>query len=203
LKRNIAAVVLAAGSSSRMGTPKQLLRVGSGTLLRHAVEQAIASSVRATFVVAGANAGQMHDELRQLPVSLVENARFAEGMGTSISAAIHAIETEPSAFDAVVLLTCDQPNVSAALIDKLIAEHARSAPPLVASAYAGTLGIPALFARDYFKSLRELSPDKGAKEILMRHPDEVVAVPFEPAVIDIDTPADYEQFAHDAGATAS
>jgi molybdenum cofactor cytidylyltransferase len=81
LKRNIAAVVLAAGSSSRMGTPKQLLRVGSGTLLRHAVEQAIASSVRATFVVVGANAEQMDDELRQLPVSLVENARFRGGNG--------------------------------------------------------------------------------------------------------------------------
>ena len=202
MKRNIAAVVLAAGSSSRMGRPKQLLRVGADTLLRHSVEQAIASSVCATFVVIGANAQQMRDELRELPAALVENARFAEGMGTSISAAIQAIEREPSPFDAVVLLTCDQPNVSAESIDELIAEHARSAAPLVASAYAGTLGVPALFARDYFSALRELPPETGAKEILMRHRDDVVAVQFEPAAVDIDTPADYEQFTRGSGATS-
>ena len=202
MKHNIAAIVLAAGSSSRMGTPKQLLRVGSGTLLRQSVEQAMASSVRATYVVIGAHAQQMRDELRQLQVSLVENVRFADGIGTSITAAIRAIELEPSSFDAVVLLTCDQPNVSAASINALIEEHARSAAPLVASAYAGTLGVPALFARQYFSALRELPPDKGAKEILMRHGDRVVPVRFEPAAADVDTPADYEKFTRERGATS-
>ena len=202
MKRNIAAVVLAAGSSRRMGTPKQLLRIGSGTLLRRSVEQAIASSVRATFAVIGVNAEQMRDELRQLPMRLVENARFAEGIGTSICAAIETIERETPPFDAVVLLTCDQPNVSAASIDRLIAEHARSGAQLVASAYAETLGVPALFAREYFGALRELPPDKGAKEILMRHRRQVVPVPFEPAAVDLDTPADYEKFTRGRGATS-
>ena len=194
MKRNIAAVVLAAGSSSRMGAPKQLLRVGSNTLLRRSVEQATASAARATYVVIGASAAHMRDELRQLPLEVVENTRFADGLGTSISAAVHAIESAPSPFDAVVLLTCDQPYVSAASIDALIAEHARSAAPLVASAYAGTLGVPALFARDYFAALRELPPNKGAKEILIRNRDAVVTVQFEPAAVDLDTPTDYERF---------
>ncbi len=198
MNRNIAAIVLAAGSSSRMGTPKQLLRVGSETLLRRSVENAIASSVRATFVIIGANAERMRDELRELPVRPVENPRFAQGIGTSIAAAIQAIEMEPLPSDAVVLLTCDQPNVSVALLERLIEEHARSGAQLVASAYAGTLGVPALFARDYFTTLRELPPDKGAKEILLRHRDEVVAVPFEPAAVDLDTRADYETFTRDA-----
>ena len=202
MKRNIAAVVLAAGSSSRMGTPKQLLRVGSATLLRRSVEQAIASSVRATFVVIGAKPERMREELRQLPVVLMENARFAEGIGTSISAAVQAIEREPSAFDAVVLLTCDQPYVSAASIDGLIAEHVRSAARLVASAYAGTLGVPALFDRAYFGALSELSPDKGAKEILMRHGHHVVPVPFEAAAVDLDSPLDYERFTRGDSATS-
>ncbi len=202
MKQNIAAIVLAAGASSRMGTPKQLLRIGPNTLLRHSVEQAIASAVRATFVVIGANAALTTTELNALPITLIENARFAEGMGTSISASIQAIEREEPPFDAVVLLTCDQPNVSAALIDELLAEHARSGAPLVASAYAGTLGVPALFAREYFNALRELPADKGAKEILMRHRDVVVPVPFEPAAIDLDTPADLDQFTRRRGATS-
>lgn len=185
-----------------MGSPKQLLRVGPSTLLRRSVEQAIASSVRDTFVVIGANAEQMREELRGLPVRLVENERFAEGIGTSISAAIQTIERELPAFDAVVLLTCDQPNVSVATIDELIAEHTRSGAALVASAYAETLGVPALFARDYFSVLSELPPDRGAKEILMQHPDEVVAVSSEPAAVDLDTPADYERFTRERGATS-
>ena len=185
-----------------MGAPKQLLRVGSGTLLRRTVEQAIASAARATFVVIGANAEQMRDELRELPVVLVENARFADGIGTSISAAIQAIEREASPFDAVVLLTCDQPNVSVASIDALVAEHARSAAPLVASGYAGTLGVPTLFVRKYFDALCELPPDKGAKEILMHHRDDVAAISFEAAAVDLDTPADYEQFKRGDAATS-
>lgn len=185
-----------------MGSPKHLLRVGSNTLLRHSLEQAMASAARATYVVIGANAEQMRDELRPLPVEIVENTAFAEGIGTSIAAAIHAVERAPSAFDAAVLLTCDQPHVSVASIDALIAEHARSRGALVASAYGGTIGVPALFARDYFAALRELPPDRGAKEILIRNRDAVVTVQFEPAAIDLDTPSDYERFTRGDTATS-
>ena len=193
MKRNIAAIVLAAGSSSRMGTPKQLLRVGSRTMLRRSVEEAIASSVAATFVVVGAEAERMRYELADLPVLVVENGRYAEGIGRSISAGIAAVEREASAFDAVVLLTCDQPHVSVSLIDRLIAAHETTSAALVASSYAGTVGIPALFAREYFSALRELPSERGAKEILLRHRDRVVAVEFEAGAVDIDTPADYER----------
>ena len=193
MKRNIAAIVLAAGSSSRMGTPKQLLRVGSSTLLRHSVEQAIASNVRATFVVTGAEAERMRNEIEDLPVVLIENPRFAEGIGTSISTAIAAIECEAPAFEAVVLLTCDQLHVLASTIDRLITEHEATAAALVAAAYADTIGIPALFAREYFGALRELRSNRGAKEILMRHRDEVVSFEFEAAAVDVDTPGDYER----------
>ena len=195
-------MVLAAGSSSRMGTPKQLLRVGSRTLLRRSVEEAIASSVSATFVVVGVEAERMRNELADLPVVFVENARFAQGIGTSICAGIGAIERETSAFDAVVLLTCDQPHVSVSLIDRLIAEHEARSAALVASSYAGTVGIPALFAREYFSALRELPSERGAKEILLRQRDRVVAVEFEAGAVDLDTPAEYEQFRGDRSATS-
>lgn len=193
MKRNIAAIVLAAGSSSRMGTAKQLLRVGSTTLLRRSVEQAIASNVRATFVVVGAEAEKMREELRELPLTIVDNSRWPEGLGTSIATAIAAVEREVPPFDAVVLLTCDQPHVSGSTIDRLIATHGAAAAPLVAAAYAETIGIPALFARKYFGALRELPANRGAKEILMHHRDDVVPVEFEAAAVDVDTPADYER----------
>ena len=185
-----------------MGTPKQLLRVGSRTLLRRSVEEAVGSSVATTIVVVGAQPKQMREELADLPVLLVENTSYAEGIGTSIATGIAAVERASEAFDGVVLLTCDQPHVSAASIDKLIAEHQATGAPLIASAYADTIGIPALFAREYFSALRELPPDRGAKEILTRHRDRVIAVEFEAGAIDIDTPADYERLQRPGGATS-
>ena len=194
MKRNIAAVVLAAGSSSRMGRAKQLLPLGSRTLLRRSVEEAIASSVRATFVVLGAEAERMRNELRDLSVSIVENTRWAEGIGASVSAAARLVARQQPGFDALVLMTCDQPLVCAATVDRLIAERDASAKPIVASAYAGTIGVPALFSHVYFDALAQLPAEKGAKDILLRHRDQVALAVFEPAAVDLDTPADYERF---------
>ena len=176
-----------------MGTPKQLLRLGARTLLRTAVEEALASGARATFVVVGSDAAVVAEAVRDLPVTVVENARWADGIGTSVSAGIARVADDQPPFAAAVLMTCDQPHVSAATIHKLIAEHSASAKRLVASAYGGTMGVPALFAREYFDALRELSAEKGAKEILLRHPDEVATVEFAAGSLDLDTPADYEQ----------
>ena len=193
MKRNIAAIILAAGPSSRMGAPKQLLRLGSRTLLRRSVEEALASTVSATFVVLGSDAEMMSNEVGDLPVVLVQNCRWPEGIGTSVSAGIARIENHQPPFDAAVLMTCDQPHVSAATIDRLIEGHQSSAKPLVASSYAGTLGVPALFARQYFEALLQLPGGNGAKEILLRHRDEVAAIEFEAGALDLDTPADYER----------
>lgn len=194
MKRNIAALVLAAGNASRMGTAKQLLAIGSQTLLRRAIEAAMASSVGATFVVIGANAERMRDELRDLRVEVVENRRWSEGIGTSVSAGIDAIAQQQPTFGAAVVMTCDQPHVSAATIDALIAQHEAAAAPLVASRYSGTIGVPALFGRQYFDALRQLPAEKGAKELLLRHRNHVATVEFALGAIDLDTPADYERF---------
>ena len=194
MKRNIAAVVLAAGASSRMGTAKQLLRLGSRTLLRRSVEEALASAARETVVVVGAEAERMRHELRDLPVVTVENTRWAEGIGSSVSAAADFIRRQQPEFDALVLMTCDQPHVSAATIDRLIAEHDVSAKSIAASGYAGTIGVPALFSRACFDALSQLPADRGAKDILLRHRTDVAEVEFEPGATDLDTPADYERF---------
>lgn len=202
MKQNVAAVVLAAGLSRRMGQPKQLLRIGTRTLLRRITEEALASSVGSTFVVAGAARELMRAELESLPVIVVENTRFADGIGTSISAGVAEVERLRPETDALVLLACDQPHVSVSLIDRLLSVHTTTEAPLVASAYAGTLGIPALFARSYFPALLELPPDRGAKEILLRHRDRVVALDFEEGAVDLDTMRDYEQWAETRRATS-
>ncbi len=173
-----------------MGEPKQLLRVGASTLVRHTAEQAIAADVAKTIVVLGAEAEAVRAELRDLPVELIENARWSEGMGRSIAAGVE------SATDcaAVVILTCDQPHVSAAIINRLIAEQEATGKPIVASAYGGTLGVPALFAREFFEALRQLAPNEGAKRLFVEHRKSVSSVDFAEGAVDLDTPPDYERF---------
>ena len=185
-----------------MGRPKQLLRLGSRTLLRRTAEEAIASQAGATLVVIGADANLVRNELHGLHVTCVENQRWREGIGTSVSAGVERVARDGSPFDAAVLLTCDQPHVSAATIDRLIAEHESSAKPLVASAYAGTLGVPALFTRAYFDALLRLPGDNGAKDILLRHRDDVAVVEFAAGAVDLDTPADYDRFARGGESTS-
>lgn len=190
MKRKVAAIVLAAGSSRRMGRAKQLLPIRSSTLARRIVEQALASHVVATVVVLGAEADAIRESLAELPISFVENPRWAEGLGTSISAGLAAVQD----CDAAVILACDQPHVSAATINRLIAEHEATGRPIVASAYSDTLGVPALFAREVFDELLELAPEEGAKRLLQEHRDSVAAVDFPEGAVDLDTPADYQRF---------
>lgn len=137
----------------------------------------------------------MRVELSDLSVTIIENTGWAAGIGTSIATAARLIMQQQPEFTGVVLMTCDQPHVSAATIDRLIAAHEASAKPIAASAYAGTIGVPAVFSRAYFDELAQLRPDKGAKDILLRHPEDVAVVEFEPASVDLDRPADYERFA--------
>ena len=173
-----------------MGKPKQLLAAGSSTLLRRIVDQAIASDVERTFVVLGAEADAVRTQLEALPITVVENARWADGIGSSIFAGVEAAKDA----DAVVIVTCDQPHVSTATINRLISEHDSSAKGIVASAYSNTLGVPALFAREFFEELRRLRPDEGAKRLLLKCGESVAAVEFAEGVVDLDTPADYERF---------
>ena len=173
-----------------MGKPKQLLPIQSSTLVRRIVEQALASDVAAIAVVLGAEAAAIREALADLSITLIENSRWAEGMGTSISAGVAAVKD----CDALVIIACDQPHVSAATINRLVAEHEATGKPIVASAYSNTLGVPALFAREFFDELRQLAPDEGAKRLLNQHRDAVAIIDFPEGAVDLDTPADYQRF---------
>jgi len=187
-------VILAAGASTRMGTPKQLLLNQKRSFLCHVVETAVASICRPIVVVLGAHAEQLKHEVCHLPVQVVENAQWAAGMSSSIRAGIQVISAAPEKIEAVVLLLCDQPFVSPQIINQLVETYHFTGKSIVASAYAETLGVPALFSRTLFSELITLREAEGAKQIIMKHIDQVLSVPFPEGVIDIDTPEDYEQF---------
>jgi molybdenum cofactor cytidylyltransferase len=184
-----AAVILAAGGSTRMGQPKQLLPWQGQSLLRRAVDAALGAGCHPVVVVLRPAAERLRLELSGIPVTLVENAEWELGPGTSVQAGVGAIGLA----DAVVFLVCDQPLVDAVHIHQLINAHQTTGLPMAASEYGGTVGVPALFGREYFAALMELTPATGAKQVLLRNRDLVVAVPFPAGERDIDTPADYER----------
>lgn len=195
----IAIVILAAGASTRMGRPKQLLPYGEHSFLRHTAEVAAASGYQPIVVVLGAYAEQTRPELNQLPVQVIENYQWSEGMSASIRVGIQALSTMSDPVEAAVLTLCDQPFVSVQVITQLIEAYQTTGQPIVASAYSGTFGVPALFRHSFFPKLMDLSGSEGAKQVIQKYTQEVVGIPFPAGVIDIDTPKDYEQFRAMAG----
>lgn len=188
---NIGIIILAAGASSRMGTPKQLLLHHGRSFLSYIVEVAIASMCQPIVVVLGANAEQIKSEV-SFRVQVVENTRWIEGMSSSIAVGMQALVNQN--IEGVVITLCDQPFVSTQIIDQLIAAYCFTGKSIVASEYAGTLGVPAFFSRAFFLELMSLGATEGAKHLIKRYSEQVFSVPFPEGEIDIDTPKDYQQF---------
>lgn len=185
--------ILAAGASTRMGSPKQLLLYQGRSLLRHTVEAAIASKCRPIIVILGANFDRLQREIADCPVEIVENRQWTEGMSSSIRTGIIGLNALCDRVEAIVIALCDQPFVSPQIFNQLVKTYHFTGQPIVASEYAETLGVPALFNRSLFSELMALAGDKGAKAILSKYSQNAIAVPFADGAIDIDTPKDYEQ----------
>lgn len=182
----VGAIVLAAGSSSRLGQPKQLLEYEGRTLVRRTAEVALGAGCDPVAVVVGAQREQVTAALRDLAVEIVPNDNWERGLGTSIRAGLARLQES----DAVILLVCDQPKVDAQVLRQLIARQEQTGQPMVAISYAGTRGVPALFTRACFEQLLSLGDAAGAKTILLARPAEVAAVDFPAAALDIDTAED-------------
>ena len=191
---NIGLIILAAGASTRMGTSKQLLPYRGRSFVRHITEVAIASVCKPIAVVLGANAERIKPEISQLPVQIVENKQWDEGMSSSIRVGLEALLGVNQNIEAVAIALCDQPFVSSQTLDQIIEAYRFTGKPIIASKYAGTLGVPVLFNRTLFSELMALKSTEGAKQLVKRHIHEVFSVPFPEGAIDIDTPKDYEQF---------
>jgi len=187
--RSIAAVVLAAGRSSRMGGPNKLLaEIGGRPLLRMVVEAALASQARPVLVVTGHQRERVEAALAGLPVTFIYNPNYGEGLGTSLKAGIAAL---PPDVDGVVVCLGDMPQVDAALINRLVGAIDLDKNALVAvPTIEGKRGNPVVWSRRFFPDLMAVEGDVGARHLIGRYGEAVVEVPVSgaAALTDIDTP---------------
>ncbi|RAK69538.1 nucleotidyltransferase family protein [Hymenobacter edaphi] len=193
----IPAVLLAAGASTRMGQPKQLLPYQGRTLLRRAAETALVAGCQPVIIVTGALHQELAAEVADLPVRLVHNAVWEAGLGTSIGVGVQAVEDAAPEAAAVLVMLTDQPLVTAALLRELLHAWQQSGLP-VATGYAATVGVPAVFGRLVWPQLLALPAAAGAKLLLQRLGDELAVVPFPAAALDVDTPEQYQQLLGEA-----
>jgi molybdenum cofactor cytidylyltransferase len=189
-KLPVAVVLLAAGGSTRLGRPKQLLVYRGTTLIRRMAEAALRSRAQSVVVVLGAHAARVRPALHGLPLQVVENLEWESGISSSIRA---GIRTVPPSCQAILFMAVDQVYVTADLLDRLLSIYEESATPIVASSYAGTRGIPVLFARTLFPLLLSLAGDSGAKQIIEAHAHETATVDFPRGSIDLDRPEDLQE----------
>ena len=187
----VAAVVLAAGESSRMGRPKPLLPLGNETFLGYLLRQLRASRVARTVVVLGHRPDVILEAMPEIaPISVI-NERYALGQLSSLLVALDALGEAP---DAILLCLADHPFVDARVIDRLIDIHEQTRRPIVVPTFEGRRGHPTLFARSVFGELRSAALDQGARSVVRAHAEDLLEVPIdEPGILaDVDTPEQYE-----------
>lgn len=192
----IGTIILAAGSSSRLGQPKQLLVHKGKTLVRRITDMALALQKGPVTVVLGANRHAVADELAGLPVTLIDNPRYEEGLSSSLKMGLAGLFVTQNKIDAVLVLLTDQPHVSPGLLLHLIETFQDGDKGITACRYGvdGPLGVPALFATKYVDELLGLTGDKGARWVIVKHRADCAEVPFEQGLIDLDSPQDLARF---------
>ena len=190
----VAAIVLAAGGSRRLGQPKQLLLLNGQTLIARALRVASEAGAAPVLAVLGAQHELISGSIGASGAVVVINEDWQQGISTSINAGIEALAEYDPASQGVLLLGCDQPRLKVNHLRELIRVfHAQNGEAIAASAYAGIQGVPAIFPRIAFSGLLALRGDKGARALIVSPPCAVVAVPFEGGEIDIDSPQDLAQ----------
>ncbi|HEX8502196.1 MAG TPA: nucleotidyltransferase family protein [Pyrinomonadaceae bacterium] len=189
----VGAIILAAGSSSRMGAPKQTLRFRGQTLLRRAALAALGAGCAPVIVVTGAHAELSRRELDGLDVREAFNTRWETGMASSVRAGVEGLVGAAPDAGAAVLMLCDQPHLTSEIISNLVTAHRATGRPVVASEYGGGFGVPALFGRALFAELSRLEGAAGAKQVIKRHASKAHFLPFPGGEVDVDTPDDFSR----------
>lgn len=185
-------IILAAGSSTRMGRSKQLMELGEETLIARAVRVAGASGMK-VVVVLGAEDKKHAEVIRKMKIDIVFNPDWQSGMASSIKAGLRHFSVNKN-IHGVIVMVCDQPLLTSAHLTNLRDQWISTHKPIIASYYAGTVGVPALFDQSMFPEMLTLMGEGGAKKIIQNHPDKTAAVIFPEGSFDLDTPDDYKNF---------
>ena len=187
----ISILILAAGSSSRLGQPKQLVEFEGITLIERITHTALSVS-EDVLVVLGANIELIKPKLEAFSdrINIIKNPDWQEGMGTSIRV---GMENLASKSDAVIILLSDQPLISQVLLQNMMQTFANKKFPIIACDYGGQLGVPILFGKSFFPELLKLKGEQGAKSFLKNYPREIATVSFKEGLFDIDTPEDLKK----------
>ncbi len=188
---SVAAIILAAGASTRFGSPKQLLDWRGQPLLRHVILQALTTSLSEIVVVLGAHFQRIAPIVHGMPVTLTCNHRWQQGMSSSVALGLRALQTDP---DGAIFLLADQPEVSPELIGRMVTAFARTRAPIVVPDVGGRRGNPALFASALFLELMQVRGDQGGRALMQRYGKRMQWVQAdERALYDIDWPRDLDQ----------
>jgi molybdenum cofactor cytidylyltransferase len=186
-------ILLAAGSSSRLGRAKQIIEFQDKTLIQKAINEANKSQADCLVVVLGANADLIQTGFDYSSTPFIVNPDWQNGMSSSMQVGLRFL-MEKEEIDQVLLMLCDQPFVDASLLDQLITARETSGKGIVVSAYSNTLGVPAVFDKRYFEELLQLTGSEGAKKVIFKHQAEVHALDFPLGAVDLDTEEDVNQF---------
>jgi len=194
---SIATIILAAGESTRLGKPKQLLRWGESTLLQHAVHAAVSAELGPVLVVLGAYGPEVKMALGDAPLRIRFNEYWKLGVHTSLRCGVEGVEEFFPECDSAIIMTCDQPFVTTQTLRTLMTIARTNSNACVASAYGGTLGVPALFHRALFPQLMEVKSG-GAKDLILKLGASVASYNFPNGATDVDTMLDYARLIRDA-----
>jgi len=193
--KNISALLLAAGQSSRMRGIKQLLPWKGTFLLQHALNTLIKLGLEKVFVVLGANSEKIRPKLNSESqmVQVIDNPTWEKGLGNSISVGIDHILKDNTEVAGVLVCLADQPLITYTYLKRLQSHFETGIYPIVASNYKDRIGVPAIFSRLVLNELLSLDSDFGAKHILTKYQSSLVALDANTILMDIDTPEEYEK----------
>lgn len=191
---DIGIILLAAGSSARMGRSKQLLTMGSEPLLTRSTKVILEAGFKNVIVVLGSNQKEHEEIIHDLPVVIVYNHDWQKGIGSSIKVGLIHLTRRVPETAAAMITVCDQPLLGAAHLKNIASQYQDKSSRIVCSFYSGVGGVPALFDKSLFPDLLSLKDEQGAKKIIRQFPDITAKVDFPGGEIDLDTMDDYSTF---------
>lgn len=190
--KNTGIILLAAGNSSRMGSPKQLLMYHGKTFLEKIIDTALEIfDPNHIVLVLGARHYEISSVIKNKNIHIIINENWESGMASSIQSGMKVLSVLFPEMERCFISVCDQPHLTDDLFSKMLQLKETSEKEIVVAKYADTLGVPALFSKKYFKQLMELTGEQGAKKIIQQNMNDVESFEFEKGAVDIDTPSDY------------